>query len=245
MQVMKEQFTLVHNSGSTHSHAPRHGLDGTAQDQNQDISEERRHPCPGGGDGGLERTAHRGWNGDPAGIRPTAAQRVGHRGGDRRGGAGRLPVATCGRLALWAANAHDLHAPTSGLPQPGHAPTAPQDAWRGQNHRAARASALELPSASQAEAWILRVSLLALAALFALAPELALAGSPFATGAQATQQQLTSILTPIAAVAVMVSGAMAWFGRLSWWWMVAVVIGTVLVFGGPQIVSWIRGLFGV
>ena len=51
--------------------------------------------------------------------------------------------------------------------------------------------------------------------------------------------------TPIAAVAVMVSGAMAWFGRLSWWWLVAVVIGTVLVFGGPQIVSWIRGLFGV
>jgi type IV secretion system protein VirB2 len=84
-----------------------------------------------------------------------------------------------------------------------------------------------------------------LAALCVLAPELALAGSPFATGASATQQQLTSILTPIAAVAVMVSGAMAWFGRLSWWWMVAVVIGTVLVFGGTQIVSWIRGLFGV
>lgn len=75
--------------------------------------------------------------------------------------------------------------------------------------------------------------------------EVAWAGSPFATGANATQQQLVAILTPLAAVAVMVSGAMAWFGRLSWWWMVAVVIGTVLVFGGPQIVSWIRGLFGV
>ncbi|WP_298703877.1 TrbC/VirB2 family protein [uncultured Variovorax sp.] len=87
--------------------------------------------------------------------------------------------------------------------------------------------------------------MLVVVALGALAPELVLAGSPFATGAQATQQQLTSILTPIAAVAVMVTGAMAWFGRLSWWWMVAVVIGTVLVFGGPQIVSWIRGMFGV
>ncbi|RYH50969.1 MAG: transposase [Alcaligenaceae bacterium] len=83
------------------------------------------------------------------------------------------------------------------------------------------------------------------AALLVLLCELSVAGSPFATGAQATQQQLISILTPIAAIAVMVSGAMAWFGRLSWWWMVAVVIGTVLVFGGPQIVSWIRGLFGV
>lgn len=86
---------------------------------------------------------------------------------------------------------------------------------------------------------------LLIAVLAAVLPEITLAGSPFATGANATQQQLVAILTPLAAVAVMVSGAMAWFGRLSWWWMVAVVIGTVLVFGGPQIVSWIRGLFGV
>ena len=78
-----------------------------------------------------------------------------------------------------------------------------------------------------------------------LVPHLAFAGSPFATGAAATQTQLVAILTPLAAVAVMVAGVMAWFGRISWWWMVGVVIGTVLVFGGPQIVSWIRGMFGV
>lgn len=90
-----------------------------------------------------------------------------------------------------------------------------------------------------------RVALLLVAVLAAVLPAVAFGGSPFATGANATQQQLVAILTPLAAVAVMVSGAMAWFGRLSWWWMVAVVIGTVLVFGGPQIVSWIRGLFGV
>ena len=89
------------------------------------------------------------------------------------------------------------------------------------------------------------LGLLLIAVLAVARPDVALAGSPFATGANATQQQLVAILTPLAAVAVMVSGAMAWFGRLSWWWMVAVVIGTVLVFGGPQIVSWIRGLFGV
>lgn len=87
--------------------------------------------------------------------------------------------------------------------------------------------------------------LLWLVALAALLPGLVWAGSPFATGANAAQGQLVSILTPLAAVAVMVSGVMAWFGRISWWWMVAVVIGTVLVFGGPQIVSWIRGMFGV
>lgn len=73
----------------------------------------------------------------------------------------------------------------------------------------------------------------------------AYAGSPFATGAGVMQNQLVAILTPLAAVAVMVSGAMAWFGRISWWWMSGVVLGTVLVFGGPQIVSWIRGMFGV
>ncbi|WP_431113167.1 TrbC/VirB2 family protein [Variovorax paradoxus] len=84
-----------------------------------------------------------------------------------------------------------------------------------------------------------------LVALACLVPGLALAGSPFATGANATQTQLVAILTPLAAVAVMVSGVMAWFGRVSWWWMVGVVLGTVLVFGGPQIVSWIRGMFGV
>jgi type IV secretion system protein VirB2 len=95
------------------------------------------------------------------------------------------------------------------------------------------------------DAWTTRLWLALVAGLCVLLPGLALAGSPFATGANATQQQLVAILTPLAAVAVMVSGAMAWFGRLSWWWMVAVVIGTVLVFGGPQIVSWIRGLFGV
>jgi type IV secretion system protein VirB2 len=49
----------------------------------------------------------------------------------------------------------------------------------------------------------------------------------------------------VAAIAVMASGAMAWFGRISWWWFVGVVIGIVLVFGAPQIVAWIRGLFGV
>ncbi|RZL85520.1 MAG: transposase [Variovorax sp.] len=76
-------------------------------------------------------------------------------------------------------------------------------------------------------------------------PSVALGGGPFAAGANATQTQLVAILTPLAAVAVMVSGVMAWFGRVSWWWMVGVVLGTVLVFGGPQIVSWIRGMFGV
>lgn len=81
--------------------------------------------------------------------------------------------------------------------------------------------------------------------LCAAMPELAIAGSPFATGATAAQTNILTILTPIAVIAVMVAGVMAWFGKISWWWLVGVVIGIVLVFGGPQIVAWIRGMFGV
>ena len=76
-------------------------------------------------------------------------------------------------------------------------------------------------------------------------PQLALAGSPFATGTAAGQTNLLAILTPVAAIAVMVSGVLGWFGKISWWWLVGVVIGIVLVFGAPQIVTWVRTMFGV
>ena len=86
----------------------------------------------------------------------------------------------------------------------------------------------------------------ALALLLLAIPELALAQqSPFATGAGAVQVNMLAILTPIAAVAVMGSGALAWFGRISWMWFVGAIVGTVLVFGAPQIVAWIRAMFGV
>lgn len=73
----------------------------------------------------------------------------------------------------------------------------------------------------------------------------AMAGGPFATGATALQSNLQTILTPIALIAVMVSGVLGWFGKISWWWLVGVVLGTVMVFGSSQIVSWIRTMFGV
>lgn len=84
-----------------------------------------------------------------------------------------------------------------------------------------------------------------LALLCVAIPELAFAASPFATGATAAQTNMLTILTPIAVVAVMVSGVLAWFGKISWWWLFGVVVGIVLVFGGPQIVAWIRGMAGV
>jgi type IV secretion system protein VirB2 len=76
-------------------------------------------------------------------------------------------------------------------------------------------------------------------------PEWALAGGPFSTGATAAQTNILTILTPIAVIAVMALGVAAWFNKISWGWCVAGVVGIVLVFGAPQIVAWVRGMFGV
>jgi type IV secretion system protein VirB2 len=69
--------------------------------------------------------------------------------------------------------------------------------------------------------------------------------SPFATGATAFQANLLAILSPIAVIAVMGLGVGAWFNRISWSWAAGGAMGILLVFGAPQVVSWIRGLAGV
>jgi len=43
----------------------------------------------------------------------------------------------------------------------------------------------------------------------------------------------------------MALGAAAWFNKISWGWAVARIVGICLVFGAQQIVTWIRGMFGV
>lgn len=68
---------------------------------------------------------------------------------------------------------------------------------------------------------------------------------PFATGATALQSNILTILGPVAVIAVMALGVAAWFNRISWGWMVGGVAGIVLVFGSSQVVTWVRGLFGV
>jgi len=69
--------------------------------------------------------------------------------------------------------------------------------------------------------------------------------SPFATGASAFQTSFLTILTPIAVIAVMALGVAAWFNRISWSWAAGGAVGILLVFGAPQVVSWVRGLAGV
>jgi type IV secretion system protein VirB2 len=86
---------------------------------------------------------------------------------------------------------------------------------------------------------------LALALLLAK-PGLALAqASPFMTGATALQTNILAWLTPVAIILVMVLGGMAMANRMSWGWCVGAILGIAIGFGAPQIVTWVRGMFGV
>ena len=84
------------------------------------------------------------------------------------------------------------------------------------------------------------------AAFVASAPGLALAqSSPFLTGATALQTNILAWLTPVAIILVMVLGAMAMAARMSWGWCIGAILGIAMAFGAPQIVTWVRGMFGV
>jgi type IV secretion system protein VirB2 len=84
------------------------------------------------------------------------------------------------------------------------------------------------------------------AVLAAWAPIPALAqSSPFMTGATALQTNILAWLTPIAIILVMALGAMAMANRMSWGWCLGAILGIAIAFGAPQIVTWVRGMFGV
>jgi type IV secretion system protein VirB2 len=85
-----------------------------------------------------------------------------------------------------------------------------------------------------------------LIALVAFAPGVALAqASPFMTGATALQTNILAWLTPVAIILVMVLGGMAMANRMSWGWCIGAILGIAIAFGAPQIVTWVRGMFGV
>ena len=82
--------------------------------------------------------------------------------------------------------------------------------------------------------------------LFIAAPLAAFAqASPFMTGATALQANILAWLTPVAIILVMVLGGMAMANRMSWGWTIGAIFGIAIAFGAPQIVSWVRGMFGV
>ena len=77
-------------------------------------------------------------------------------------------------------------------------------------------------------------------------PDLAMAqASPFMTGATSLQTNLLAWLTPVASILVMVLGGMAMANRMSWGWCIGAILGIAIGFGAPQIVTWVRGMFGV
>ena len=69
--------------------------------------------------------------------------------------------------------------------------------------------------------------------------------SPFLTGATALQNNILTWLTPVAVILIMVMGAMAMANRVSWGWCIGAIMGIAIAFGAPQIVNWVRGMFGV
>jgi type IV secretion system protein VirB2 len=90
------------------------------------------------------------------------------------------------------------------------------------------------------------VALAAAVSAMICAPDLALAqASPFMTGASSLQANILAWLTPIAIILVMVLGGMAMASRLSWGWCIGAILGIAIGFGAPQIVTWVRGMFGV
>lgn len=92
----------------------------------------------------------------------------------------------------------------------------------------------------------LAVSLGIMTVLSLALPRAALAqASPFLTGATALESNILAWLTPIAIILVMVLGGMAMASRISWGWCIGAILGIAIAFGAPQIVAWVRGMFGV
>jgi type IV secretion system protein VirB2 len=74
---------------------------------------------------------------------------------------------------------------------------------------------------------------------------MAQASSPFMTGATSLQTNILAWLTPVAIILIMALGGMAMANRMSWGWCIGAILGIAIAFGAPQIVTWVRGMFGV
>lgn len=97
---------------------------------------------------------------------------------------------------------------------------------------------------AQSRQTCLVLSILLMVGVFA--PELAMAqASPFMTGATSLQTNILAWATPVAIILVMVLGLMAMTNRISWGWPIGAILGIAVIFGAPQIVTWVRGMFGV
>jgi type IV secretion system protein VirB2 len=79
-----------------------------------------------------------------------------------------------------------------------------------------------------------------------LAPMLAFAqASPFLTGANSLVTNFVAWATPIAILVVMGIAAFWMAGRITAGSAIGAIVGIAVLFGAPQIVTWVRGMFGV
>jgi type IV secretion system protein VirB2 len=94
---------------------------------------------------------------------------------------------------------------------------------------------------------LLRIAAVPLLAILVICvPEIAIAqASPFLTGASSLQTNILAWLTPVAIILIMVLGGLAMANRMSWGWCLGAILGIAIGFGAPQIVTWVRGMFGV
>ncbi len=69
--------------------------------------------------------------------------------------------------------------------------------------------------------------------------------SPFDAGANSLVDFALTIATPIAVLVVIGLAIAASVGRIRWGWVIGAIVGIAAIFGAPQIVAWIRGMFGV
>lgn len=68
---------------------------------------------------------------------------------------------------------------------------------------------------------------------------------PFETGADSLVDFTLTIATSIAILIVIGLAIAAAVGKISWGWVIVAIVGIAAIFGAPQIVAWIRSMFGV
>ena len=81
--------------------------------------------------------------------------------------------------------------------------------------------------------------------LFCHIPNALYAATPFAGATTTLSSDILTLVAPLAGIGLIAVGVICWFGKISWYWFGAMVIGIVLVFGNAQIISWIRGVFSI
>jgi type IV secretory pathway VirB2 component (pilin) len=84
------------------------------------------------------------------------------------------------------------------------------------------------------------LTLLAVAILYMIDINLALAAEPWENAALKIKDQLLSIASPLAIIVIMVTGFLAWRGRVQWATVGSVVVGFVFVFGATQISTFLQ-----